>query len=109
MEPRVLNPLAKMIDHTSLKPEATPKQLKGFVPKHWNIHLVRCASILFTCQEHKFSEEAPVAVCTVVGFPLEAVPTAAKVFEAERAIGKGAIEIDMVLSIGLLKAGMALK
>jgi deoxyribose-phosphate aldolase len=46
-----------------------------------------------------------VAVGTVIGFPLGATSTAAKVCEAQLAIGQGATEIDMVIAVGLLKAG----
>jgi deoxyribose-phosphate aldolase len=48
---------------------------------------------------------SPVAVCAVVGFPLGAMETEAKAFEARRAVDLGAEELDMVLNIGALKAG----
>jgi deoxyribose-phosphate aldolase len=47
----------------------------------------------------------PIRVCSIAGFPLGAVDTAVKAFEAERAVTAGADEIDMVLNIGALKAG----
>jgi deoxyribose-phosphate aldolase len=47
----------------------------------------------------------PVAVCTVIGFPLGANDTATKAGEAERAVRAGATEVDMVLNIGLHKSG----
>ena len=47
----------------------------------------------------------PVKVCAVIGFPLGAMSTAAKVFEARDAVAAGAGEIDMVINIGRLKAG----
>lgn len=50
-------------------------------------------------------KDTPVKVCTVIGFPLGATSTAAKVFETEQAIVDGATEVDMVINIGALKSG----
>jgi deoxyribose-phosphate aldolase len=47
---------------------------------------------------------SPVAICTVVGFPLGATPTDVKVFEAQQAIREGATEIDMVINVGAVKS-----
>jgi len=98
--------LAGRIDHTLLKPEATPAQ------------------VLALCQEareHRFAavcvnprhvplcvqalQGSGVAVCTVAGFPLGATTPGAKAYDAREAVRAGAAEVDMVLSIGLLKAG----
>lgn len=96
--------LAKKIDHTLLKPDATLAQLHqlctearqyGFASVCVNSSNVPvCARLL---------KGSDVAVCAVVGFPLGAMSTPAKVFEAEQAINEGAQEIDMVLAIGRLK------
>ncbi len=104
--PPVERPLAGYIDHTLLKPEATPEQIErlcleareyGFASVCVNPSYVPfCAGIL---------AGSSVAVCTVVGFPLGATTTETKVFEARQAIEQGAREIDMVLAIGRLKAG----
>jgi len=48
---------------------------------------------------------SPVKVCSVIGFPLGAMSTAAKVFEAKQAVADGADEIDMVINVGWLKDG----
>ena len=98
--------LARMIDHTLLKPDATPDQIErlcaeareyGFAAVCVNPVYVRlCAAEL---------AGTDVAVCTVVGFPLGANTTHIKVAEALRAIEDGAREVDMVMQIGLLKAG----
>lgn len=103
-----LESLAKMIDHTLLKPEAIPEAIERLCAEalEYSFGAV-CINPIHVSRAANFLKGSPVAVCTVVGFPLGAVPTATKVFEAERAIGEGAIEIDMVLSIGLLKADMA--
>jgi deoxyribose-phosphate aldolase len=97
--------IAKYIDHTLLKPDATPTEIErlcteareyGFAAVCVNPPFVKmCAELLRgTC----------VAVAVVVGFPLGAHTTATKVFEAEQAIVEGATEIDMVINIGALKA-----
>ncbi len=97
--------LAKMIDHTLLKPDATQEQIAqlcfearkyGFASVCVNPAWVElCAQLL------KGSE---VKVCTVIGFPLGATAPEVKVFETENAIEHGAGEIDMVINIGALKA-----
>jgi deoxyribose-phosphate aldolase len=98
--------VARLIDHTLLKAEATPAQVErlcdealcyGFASVCINpVHAKLAAGKL---------KESGVAVCTVAGFPLGATTTAAKVCEAQQAIADGAAEIDMVMYIGALKAG----
>jgi deoxyribose-phosphate aldolase len=97
--------LAKMIDHTLLKPDATPDQIAqlcfearkyGFASVCVNPAWVKlCAQLL---------EGSPVKVCTVIGFPLGATAPEVKVFECQNALEHGATEIDMVINIGALKA-----
>ena len=98
--------VAGTIDHTLLTPDATPEQVERL-----------CAEAL----EHSFFSvcvnsshiprvsdrliDSPVAVCAVVGFPLGAMDSEAKAFEARKAVEEGAEEIDMVMPIGLLKSG----
>lgn len=97
--------LARMIDHTLLKPDATPDQIAqlcyearkyGFASVCINPSYVRlCADLL---------RGTSVKVCTVVGFPLGASSPDVKAFEAQTALDQGATEIDMVINIGALKA-----
>jgi deoxyribose-phosphate aldolase len=97
--------LAGMIDHTLLKPEATPDQIAqlcyearkyGFASVCINPTWVSlCAELL---------RGSPVKVCTVIGFPLGATPPEVKAFETQNALDHGATEIDMVINIGALKA-----
>jgi deoxyribose-phosphate aldolase len=97
--------LAAFIDHTLLKPEATPDQIAqlcyearkhGFAAVCVNpTHVPLCAQLL---------AGSNVAVCTVVGFPLGATPPEVKAFEAQKAMDDGATEIDMVINIGALKS-----
>lgn len=104
--PPPLTGLASYIDHTLLKPEATLAELdqlcaEALANKFASVcvnssHVRRCAEIL---------ANSGVLVCSVVGFPLGAMDSEAKAYEARRAIEQGACEIDMVLAVGLLKSG----
>jgi len=98
--------LARMIDHTLLKPDATPAQVETLCneARDYNFASV-CVNPTFVPQVTQALNGTDVEVCTVVGFPLGATTTAAKVCETEIAIAQGATEIDMVLPIGRLKAG----
>ena len=101
----LLNNIARAIDHTLLKPDATPAQISVLCAeaREYNFASV-CINPIYVPMAAKALEGSETAVCTVVGFPLGATPTAVKVFETEQAIADGATEIDMVISIGLLKA-----
>jgi deoxyribose-phosphate aldolase len=102
---RTSRDLAPYIDHTLLKPDATREDLiklcdearrYGFATVCVNSgNVALCARLLAGCATR------PIAV---VGFPLGAATTGAKVFEAREAIRAGAAEIDMVINIGQLKA-----
>ena len=98
--------LARYIDHTLLKPDATPAQVEQLCQEALEFHCASvCVNALYVPQAAPLLAGSDVQVCAVVGFPLGAVPTAIKVCETELAIAQGATEIDMVLPIGLLKAG----
>jgi deoxyribose-phosphate aldolase len=97
--------VAKLIDHTLLKPEASQDQIAqlcyeagkyGFAAVCVNpTHVKLCSQLLRGTQVH---------VCTVVGFPLGATPPEVKAYEAQQAIDDGATEVDMVINIGALKS-----
>jgi deoxyribose-phosphate aldolase len=95
-----------MIDHTILKAEATPEQITKLCEE---ARLYKFASVCVNAAYVPLCKElldgSGVDVCTVVGFPLGATSTASKACEAEQALRDGATEIDMVIQIGLLKAG----
>ncbi len=98
--------LAKYIDHTLLKPEGTPAQVRQLCQEALTYHFAAvCVNPLFVHLAAQQLAGSDVAVCTVVGFPLGATTTAQKVIEAELAIAQGATEVDMVLAVGMLKAG----
>ena len=93
------------VDHTLLKPEATWPQIRKICDEALENH---CASICInTCYVKQAAEylAGRLPVCCVVGFPLGAMDTASKAFEAKTAIENGASEVDMVINIGRLKNG----
>lgn len=102
--------LARYIDHTLLKPEATPEEVARVCEEALTHHFASvCINPVFVPQVAERLEGSDVAVCSVVGFPLGATLTAAKVCETELVVAQGATEVDMVLAVGLLKAGEVTK
>ena len=98
--------VAGMIDHTLLKPEATPKEIAVLCEEarqHSFASVCINPSYISLCK--KLLAGSTVKVCTVIGFPLGATTTEVKEFETEQAIKNGADEVDMVINIGQLKAG----
>lgn len=98
--------LAKRIDHTLLKPDATQAQIQHLCDE---ARAHGFASVCVNPVWVHFAKEqlrgCDVKVCTVIGFPLGATTPQVKAFEAQEAIKNGADELDMVLNIGALKAG----
>ncbi len=98
--------IASMIDHTLLKPDATPDQIAQlcFEARKYNF-----ASVCVNPANVKLCAEllrgSTVKVCSVIGFPLGANTPDVKVMEAQLAVQQGASEIDMVINIGALKGG----
>ena len=98
--------LARLIDHTMLKPDAVPAEIEQLCDDAIRYHFASvCLNPSYVPLAAAKLAETDIAVCTVVGFPLGATTTTAKVCEAEQALEDGATEIDMVLRIGALKAG----
>jgi deoxyribose-phosphate aldolase len=98
--------LAKTIDHSLLRPELTLTDVREGceLAARYDVAsvCVRPADVSFAAE---LLAESSVAVGTVVGFPHGSNTTATKVFEAERALADGAIELDMVINIGWLRSG----
>jgi deoxyribose-phosphate aldolase len=94
-----------MIDHTLLKPDATQDQIAQLCYEAKKFQFasvcVNPANVELCSQLLKGSD---VLVCTVVGFPLGATSTEAKVFETQQAVREGATEVDMVINVGALKS-----
>ncbi len=101
--------IAKYIDHTLLKPDATQEQIiklceeakkYGFASVCVNPFWVReCAGQLGSFKKSN------IRICSVVGFPLGSGLSDTKAFEAYNAFRLGADELDMVMNIGMLKSG----
>ncbi len=98
--------LARYIDHTLLKPEATPEQIARLCAdaRTYGFAAV-CVPPAYVALAADLVAGTPVRVATVAGFPLGNTSTTAKVYETLQALHDGAEEIDMVLAIGWLKAG----
>jgi deoxyribose-phosphate aldolase len=97
--------LASYIDHTLLKAEATSAQVMRFCEEALEYGF---ASVCVNSRFVRLAVDAltgSVAVCSVIGFPLGAASTQAKVAEANRAVLDDARELDVVMTIGAAKAG----
>ena len=93
------------VDHTLLAQSATWNEIKAICDDGVKYG---CASVCIPASYVKQAAEyvaGQIAVCTVIGFPNGYDTTAAKCFEAEDAVNNGASEVDMVINIGLVKAG----
>jgi deoxyribose-phosphate aldolase len=97
--------IAKMIDHTLLKPDATEQEIAQlcFEARKYGFASV-CVNPTWVSLCAQLLQGSFVKVCTVIGFPLGATFSETKAFETETAIRQGATEIDMVINIGALKA-----
>lgn len=95
-----------MIDHTMLKPEATTETIRRYCreAKEYGFASV-CVNTCHAALAAKELAGSGVKTCCVIGFPLGAMSTAAKAFEARTAVADGAAEIDMVVNIGAVKDG----
>jgi deoxyribose-phosphate aldolase len=99
-------PMADWIDHTLLKPEATPAQVEQLCHEALEYRFAAvCINPLYVDLCARLLKDSSVKVCTVIGFPLGATPTRVKVAETRVCLELGAVEIDMVLPVGLLRAG----
>ncbi len=96
----------RKIDHTLLKADAKETDIKKLIneAKKHQFYSV-CVNPTWVKLASELLLKEPVAVCTVIGFPLGANTTEVKAFETRDAIANGADEIDMVINIGQLKAG----
>lgn len=96
------------IDHTLLTPTATEEQIRQLCEEAL---LYRTASVCIPASYVKFAHDMfpELNICTVIGFPLGYLTTAAKCFEARDAIQNGANEIDMVINLSWVKNGKFLE
>ena len=97
--------MARMIDHTLLKPDATAADVKKLCEEARKYCFASvCVNSTNVGRARAWLEGSGVLVCAVVGFPLGAMTPTAKAFEAREAVRAGADEVDMVINIGALKS-----
>ncbi|MFR9481829.1 deoxyribose-phosphate aldolase [Corynebacterium amycolatum] len=92
--------VAKMIDHTLLKPEATSDQVKALIAEAGKLGTY---SICISPSQLPVEVPEGLHIATVVGFPSGAVKAEVKAAEAARAVADGAEEVDMVINIAFAK------
>lgn len=98
--------IASMIDHTLLKPEATPAQVEKLCAEAAEYHFASvCVNPVYIPLAARLLKNTGVKVCCVVGFPLGAIAPEQKAAEAASCAAMGAEELDMVIHIGAAKAG----
>jgi deoxyribose-phosphate aldolase len=98
--------LAAFIDHTLLKPEATAADVDKLCDEALEYHFAAvCVNSVWVPRCAARLKGSKVAVATVAGFPLGANLSEVKAEEASRAVGAGAVEVDMVVNVGALRAG----
>lgn len=97
-------PLAEYIDHTILKPNVTIEEVKRVCDEAIEFGFASvCVNSHFVGKVAQFLAGSKTKPISVIGFPLGAMSTASKAFEARDAISSGALEIDMVINIGALR------
>lgn len=101
-----MKPLNKYFDHTLLKAEARPADIEKLCAeaREYDFFSV-CVNSCYVAKAAELLKDTDVKIAAVVGFPLGACTTATKAFETEAACKAGASEVDMVLNVGMLKAG----
>ncbi len=98
--------IASYIDHTALAADATTEKIRQLCAEAREYHFASvCVNSCHVPLCAELLKGTNVNVCTVVGFPLGAMSTAAKAYEAELAVKEGASEVDMVINVGALKDG----
>ncbi|WP_397362531.1 deoxyribose-phosphate aldolase [Olleya sp. R77988] len=100
-----MNSLSQYIDHTLLKPTATKTDILKLCKEATEHQFFSvCVNSCYVSLAKAELKDSNVKVCSVIGFPLGAMSTKAKVKETKHALKDGADEIDMVINLGLLKS-----
>jgi deoxyribose-phosphate aldolase len=100
--------LAGYIDHTILSPQATPGEVEKICREAIEFGFCSvCVNPINIPQVASLLKGSAVLTCSVIGFPLGAIPTSLKCEEARWVVSEGAQEVDMVIPVGQLKAGDA--
>lgn len=101
-----MNAIRTYIDHTLLKPDATPEQIRRLCTEaDENGFASVCVNPAYVPLAAELLKDSAVNVCTVIGFPLGMNATTIKAAEALKAVQDGADELDMVIQVGQLKSG----
>ena len=96
----------KLIDHTLLKQDASPEQIVNLCEEAKKFDFMSvCVNPAYVPLAASCLRGSDVKVCTVIGFPLGMNLTKTKVEEAVLCVKEGATEVDMVINVGMLKAG----
>jgi deoxyribose-phosphate aldolase len=97
--------IAKLIDHSLLRPDATEADVVSLCEeaKRYGFFSV-CIHPFFVKKAKEILSETDIRVTTVTGFPLGMTLTQVKVYEAVESVLQGADELDMVINLGLAKA-----
>ena len=97
--------LAKMIDHSILRPDASEDDILHYCDEAMEYHFACVLVLPYWCQTaEKRLRGSDVKVGTVIAYPFGAVPTSVKVYEARHAINAGAAEIDVVVNLPAVKS-----
>ena len=97
--------LAKMIDHSLLRPEATSEEIVRFCEEAKEYHFACVVVLPSWCQlARKRLRDSDVKLCTVIAFPFGCLPSVCKVIEARQAILNGATELDIVVNVGAARS-----
>ena len=98
--------LAKLIDHTLLKPSATTRDIHNLCEEaeKYKFHSV-CVSPCFVSLARGLLKQSQIVVTTVIGFPMGYNTSHIKKMEARNAIARGAAELDIVINSGFFKEG----
>src|SRR5699024_445520 len=98
--------IAKMIDHTLLKPDSTKEMIEEICREAVDYKFATvCIMPAWVEAATEILEDSNVGITTVIGFPHGVTSTVTKVVETRDSIAAGATEIDMVINIGYLKSG----
>jgi deoxyribose-phosphate aldolase len=98
--------VARMVDHTLLKPNATQDEVAKLCEEARKYCFASvCINPSYVAYSSQLLQGSGVKVCTVIGFPLGSTTSTVKAVEARDAIANGADEIDMVINVGALKSG----
>lgn len=99
--------IAPYIDHALLHPTATSEQVQQWCEEADRFQFAAvCVAPVHVRQAASLLYGKRPKVCTVIGFPTGAHTAGTKLYEAQEAVDQGAVELDVVINLGWLKAGM---